>query len=69
MKKVLDWFLDILPFLAPIILFVIGYAFSWIVTCGLIKLITMCFGWTFSWAIATGCWLIWCIAKSLFGKK
>lgn len=36
----------------------IGYGISWIVTCGVIKLITMCFGWEFSWAVATGIWLI-----------
>lgn len=39
---------------------------SWIVTCGIIKLITMCFGWEFSWAVATGIWLIICILKSIF---
>ena len=39
---------------------------SWIATCGIIKLITMCFGWEFSWAIATGIWLIICILKSIF---
>lgn len=33
-------------------------ALSWIVTCGFIKLITICFGWTFKWSIATGIWLI-----------
>lgn len=42
------------------------YGISWIVTCGIIKLITMCFGWEFSWAIATGIWLIICILKSIF---
>ena len=31
---------------------------SWIVICGFIKLITICFGWTFKWSIATGIWLI-----------
>ena len=36
------------------------FAFSWIVTCGLVKLITLCFGWKFSWGIATGVWLIFC---------
>lgn len=35
------------------LLFVVIYAISWICTCGIIKLITMCFGLTFSWAIAT----------------
>ena len=38
-------------------LLVVLYGISWIVTCGIIKLITMCFGWKFSWAIATGIWL------------
>ena len=39
---------------------------SWIVTCGLIKLITMCFGLEFSWVVATGIWLILCMLKSIF---
>lgn len=30
---------------------------SWVVTCGFIKLITICFGFEFSWKIATGIWL------------
>lgn len=47
-------------------LIVICYALSWIITCGIIKLITMCFGWTFKLSIATGIWLILCIMKSIF---
>jgi hypothetical protein len=39
---------------------------SWIATCGIIKLITLCFGWTFSWGIATGIWLIMCLLSSVF---
>lgn len=39
---------------------------SWIVTCGVVKLITLCFGLTFKWSIATGIWLIICILKSIF---
>ena len=39
---------------------------SWIVACGIIKLITMCFGLTFKWSIATGIWLIICILRSVF---
>ena len=52
------------------VLFLIAFlcAFSWIVTCGIIYLITLCFGWTFSWAIATGVWLIMLIAKSVFSN-
>lgn len=45
---------------------VAAYALSWIITCGIVKLITMCFGLTFSWAIATGIWLIYILLKSLF---
>lgn len=47
---------------------VVIYALSWIVTCGIIKLITMCFGLTFSWGMATGIWLIWLMLKSLFSN-
>lgn len=48
-------------------LFIIfAYTLSWIVTCGLIKLITLCFGWAFSWAIATGVWIVLVILKSIF---
>ena len=43
------------------------YALSWIVTVGIVKLITMCFGWTFSWGMATGVWLILMLAKWVFG--
>lgn len=53
----------------PVLLIVLFYAGSWIATCGLIKLITMCFGLTFSWGIATGVWLIMCILKSMFERK
>ena len=49
-----------------ILLFLAIEALSWIVTCGLIKLITLCFGWTFSWGTATGVWLIMSLARSVF---
>ena len=39
---------------------------SWIATCGVIKLITMCFGLQFIWSIATGIWLIICILRDIF---
>lgn len=51
-----------------IVVRVIYYGLSWIVTCGIIKLITMCFGLTFKWSIATGIWLIICILESIFKK-
>ena len=50
-----------------IILVIVGLVFlEWIVTVGVIKLITMCFGWTFKWSVATGIWLIICILQSIF---
>lgn len=53
-------------FIVMMLLIAAIYAFSWLLTCGLIKLITLCFGLTFSWAIATGIWLIILILKSIF---
>lgn len=52
--------------LVVIVILALAYGVSWIATCGIIKLITMCFGWTFKWSIATGIWLIICILKSIF---
>ena len=54
--------------LLPIIL-VGGYVISYFVSIGVIWLITLCFGWTFSLPIATGVWLLWCIAKGIFSHK
>lgn len=36
---------------------------SWLVTVGIVKLVTLCFGWGFSWAIATGIWLVLMLAR------
>ena len=52
--------------LIVIAILAVCYGLSWIVTCGIIKLITMCFGWTFKWSIATGIWLIMCLLQSIF---
>lgn len=49
-----------------ILIFAVCYGISWIVTCGIIKLITVCFGLTFKWSIATGIWLVICILRSIF---
>ena len=42
------------------------FAVSWLVTCGIIKLITMCFGWTFRFSVATGIWLAMMLARTVF---
>lgn len=52
--------------LLTIIVLVVAFGLSWIVTCGVIKLITMCFGWQFKWSIATGIWLVMCLARTVF---
>jgi hypothetical protein len=52
--------------LIVIIILTIVYGISWIATCGIIKLITLCFGWKFKWSVATGIWLIMCLLSSTF---
>lgn len=47
---------------------VIVAALSWLLTCGIIWLITLCFGWTFKWSVATGIWLIMFILRSIFNS-
>lgn len=49
-----------------ILIVAVCYGLSWIVTCGIIRLITMCFGLTFKWSNATGIWLVICILRSIF---
>jgi hypothetical protein len=41
---------------------------SWIATCGLVYLITLCFDWTFSWGIGTGVWLVIILLNGIFKK-
>lgn len=48
-----------------ILLFLVIAALNWLLTCGIIYLITLCFGWSFSLAIATGIWLV----LVLIGKR
>lgn len=44
--------------MAALIVFVLIAGFSWLVTCGIVYLITLCFGFTFSWITSTGIWLV-----------
>lgn len=48
-----------------------GYALSWALTVGLLRLIFLCFAWPFDIGLATGIWLILCLWKLLThkGKK
>ena len=43
-------------------------ALSWIITCGIVALVCLCFGWAFKWGIATGIWLILLLAKWIFDR-
>lgn len=45
---------------------VLMFGLSWILTCGVVKLITLCFGWTFKWSIATGIWLVSILLTGIF---
>lgn len=55
--------------LAAIVVYLAVCAFSWIVTCGIIKLITLCFGLAFSWKVATGIWLAMYLFRALLSKS
>ena len=52
--------------LAAVMVIAAIFAISWIITCGIIYLIALCFNLTFSWAIATGIWLVMCLLRSIF---
>lgn len=49
-----------------IVLLIISCALSLVVTCGIIKLITICFGLKFKWSVAIGIWLIMCLLSAIF---
>ena len=52
--------------IAVLLIVITLFALSWIIACGIIKLITLCFGWTFSWPIATGFWLVMILLRKVF---
>ena len=57
---------NILLIIGFIVIIILAYAISWIATCGIIKLITLCFGWTFRWSVSTGIWLALILARTVF---
>ena len=52
--------------LIAIVMFLVLGAISWIITCGIFYLITLCFSLEFSWLTATGVWLVMILLKSIF---
>ena len=55
--------------IVAILILIACYGLSWIVTCGIVKLIALCFGLTFSWPIATGIWLVLCLLEFFFKRR
>lgn len=43
-------------------------AIGWLMTCGIVYLISLCFGFAFTWAIGSGVWLVLLLLGGLFGK-
>ena len=52
--------------LVAIVMFLVLGAISWIITCGIFYLITLCFRLEFSWLTATGVWLVMILLRSIF---
>ena len=52
--------------LIAIVMFLVLGAISWLITCGIFYLITLCFSLEFSWLTATGVWLVMILLKSIF---
>jgi hypothetical protein len=44
-------------------------ALSWLLTCGLVKAISVCFSFEFSWKIATGIWCVIMLLRLIFGRS
>lgn len=60
---------NVVDTLIIILLTIIAFVFSWGVTCGIVKLITICFGWKFSWGIGTGVYLIFVLLNWMRPKN
>ena len=41
-----------------VLLAILVLVVDWIVSLGLVWLISWCFGWSFSWKVATGVWMV-----------
>lgn len=52
--------------IVTILAVLLAMGLSWILTCGIIYLITLCFSLAFSWPIATGIWLLLLLLSSFF---
>lgn len=66
--KVPKFWGTLLGVLLAILVYLAIAGISWILTCAIIKLITICFGWTFNLLWATGIWLILYLLKTTFSR-
>lgn len=64
--KTIKKFGTIAGVIAVLLIVIALIALDWIITCGLIKLITLCFGLAFSWPIAIGIWLVMILLRTVF---
>ena len=55
--------------LLALLVIVIAIGISFLITAGLIKVVTLCFGWEFKWTYVLGVWVIEIMLKSIFGSK
>ena len=56
----------LLSIIFVIFLIIIVIGISFLITAGLVYLISLCFGFVFTWKIAFGVWLIQCLLTSIF---
>lgn len=57
------WFLGVLIAIGA---YLAVCAITWAATCGIIKLITLCFGLSFNWLFSTGIWLLVWLLRMVF---
>jgi hypothetical protein len=52
-----------------VLLVILVLVVDWIVSLGLVWLISWCFGWSFSWKVATGVWMVVLLLHGVFKIK
>lgn len=52
-----------------VLLVILVLVVNWIVSLGLVWLISWCFGWSFSWKVATGVWMVVLLLHGVFKIK
>lgn len=60
---------NLIVYILIILIVLAGLGVSWLIVCGLTKLICWCFGITYTWKIGTGVWLILSLFSAALGTK